>query len=107
VSRQDSQRLADIVEAIRAVRAHREAGEATQAVTRDAVLYRLVVIGEAAGALSEATRAAAPEIEWQAIVGLRNRLAHAYWQVSLELIDEIVEGDLDPLDEAAQRLLAD
>lgn len=107
MSRQDSQRLADIVEAIRAVRAHREAGEATQAVTRDAVLYRLVVIGEAAGALSEATRAAAPEIEWQAIVGLRNRLAHAYWQVSLELIDEIVEGDLDPLDEAAQRLLAD
>jgi uncharacterized protein with HEPN domain len=107
VSRQDSQRLADIVEAIRAIRAHREAGEATQAVTRDAVLYRLVVIGEAAGALSEATRAAAPEIEWQAIVGLRNRLAHAYWQVSLELIDEIVEGDLDPLDEAAQRLLAD
>jgi uncharacterized protein with HEPN domain len=107
VSRQDSQRLADIVEAIRAIRAHREAGEATQAVTRDAVLYRLVVIGEAAGGLSEATRAAAPEIEWQAIVGLRNRLAHAYWQVSLELIDEIVEGDLDPLDEAAQLLLAD
>jgi uncharacterized protein with HEPN domain len=67
--------------------------------------YRLVVIGEAVGALSEVTRAAAPEVEWRAIVALRNRLAHVYWRISMELIDEILEHDLDPLEGSIRRLL--
>jgi uncharacterized protein with HEPN domain len=95
-----------MLEAIEEIRAHRGSAQASEpSVVRDAVLYRLVVIGEAAGQLSEEARAAAPGIEWPAIVALRNRLAHAYWRVSLELVDEIVEEELDPLEDAVRRLL--
>jgi uncharacterized protein with HEPN domain len=96
--------LADILDAIERIRAYRTSDGATE-VTRDAVLYRLVVIGEAVGSLSEETRDAAPEIEWRAIVALRHRLAHVYWRISMELIDEIVEHDLDPLERTVGRLL--
>jgi uncharacterized protein with HEPN domain len=106
MSRGDAQRLADILEAIEEIRGHRSSEDAKPSVVRDAVLYRLVVIGEAAGRLSDATQAGSPEIEWRAIVALRNRLAHAYWSVSLELIDEIIENELRPLEDAARRLLA-
>ena len=107
MTRDDTRRLADILEAIDEIRAHRGAEGSEPSVVRDAVLYRLVVIGEAAARLSDQTRARAPEIEWRAIVALRNRLAHAYWRVSLGLIDEIVESELAPLEAAVRRLLGD
>jgi uncharacterized protein with HEPN domain len=72
-----------------------------------AILYRLLVLGEAAGSLSEATIADATEIEWRAIVALRNRLAHTYWRISLPLIDEILEADIDPLERTVRRLLSE
>lgn len=64
-----------------------------------------MVIGEAVGTLSEETRAAAPEVEWRTIVALRNRLAHVYWRISLDMIDEIIEHDLGPLEGSIRRLL--
>jgi uncharacterized protein with HEPN domain len=44
--------------------------------TRDAVIRNLEIIGEAARALPEGVRLAAPEIEWRKIVGVRNILVH-------------------------------
>jgi len=38
---------------------------------------------------------------------LRNRLAHTYWRISLPLIDEILEADIDPLERAVRRLLGE
>jgi uncharacterized protein with HEPN domain len=44
----------------------------------DATLRNVELIGEAASRVSPAIRALSPEIEWRQIVGVRNRLAHAY-----------------------------
>ncbi len=48
------------------------------------------VVGEAAARVSPATRAAHPEIPWQQIVGMRNRLVHDYLFVDLEILWTVV-----------------
>ncbi|MFL5952486.1 MAG: DUF86 domain-containing protein [Gaiellaceae bacterium] len=73
--------------------------------TVDAVLYNLVVIGEAANQLSPALRAEAVDIPWVQIVGLRNLIAHEYFRVDREVIREIVRDQLAELDRVAERLL--
>jgi uncharacterized protein with HEPN domain len=44
----------------------------------DATLRNIELIGEAATHVSDETRARAPEIPWRQIIGVRNRVAHAY-----------------------------
>jgi uncharacterized protein with HEPN domain len=73
--------------------------------TSDAVLYNLVVIGEAAAQLSDDARASAPEIPWARVIGLRNLIAHEYFRVDLEVIESILAEQLDQLDETICRLL--
>jgi uncharacterized protein with HEPN domain len=45
---------------------------------QSAVIRKLEVIGEAAGKVSKAFRAAHPEIPWREMTGLRHRLIHGY-----------------------------
>ena len=61
-------------------------------------LVRLVeVIGEAAGQVSKEFQTAHPEIPWPAIVGMRNRLIHAYFDIDLDRVWDTVKDDLPPL----------
>jgi len=99
-------RLRDIADAIETIREHIASGEFDRK-TSDAVLYNLVVIGEAAAQLSDETRAAAPEIPWIRVVGLRNLIAHEYFRVDLEIIQSILAEQLDQLEVTAKRLLGD
>ncbi len=40
-----------------------------------------------------------PHIPWQAIVGMRNHLAHGYFELDAELVFETIKNDLPPLNE--------
>lgn len=104
MSRGEELRLQDILEAIDTIRGYLVEGEFDPR-TSDAVLYNLVVIGEAAGLVSEETRAATPEIAWRKVVGLRNLIAHEYYRVDIEVIESIVTEQLAALEQAARRLL--
>ncbi len=57
----------------------------------------LEIVGEAAGRVSTDFRDAHPEIRWRGIVGLRNRLIHAYSEVDLGIVWNIIVEDLPPL----------
>ena len=72
---------------------------------RHAALYDLVVIGEALNNVPEDLQSLAPEIPWAAIIGLRNRIVHAYWQTDLEIIANIIENRLEPLMGEIDRLV--
>lgn len=74
-------------------------------MARDAVALSLLVIGETARRLLEATKQRAPEIPWSAIVSLRNRVAHGYETVDHSLVWQIVTSDLPGLEAAIERLL--
>ena len=72
----------------------------------DAVVRQLEIIGEAARNLSEQCRDAHQDIEWGQIIGMRNRLIHAYFQVDIELVWEIVTTDLPVLKGQVESILA-
>jgi uncharacterized protein with HEPN domain len=57
----------------------------------------LEIVGEAAGKVSPAFRASHGEIPWAEMSGLRNRLVHAYFDVDLDVLLDIVEKDLPSL----------
>ena len=67
------------------------------AMTYDAVLRNLELIGEAATHVPEAVREAHPEIPWRAIVGARNRLAHSYLLIDDEIIWTMIEDAVPSL----------
>ena len=62
--------------------------------TVDAVVRNLEIIGEASGRLPDAFKGEHDEIEWNKIVGLRNRIVHAYFGIDLEIIWQILQRDL-------------
>lgn len=66
----------------------------------------LEIVGEAAGKVSPAFREAHPELPWAEMGGLRNRLAHAYFDVDLDVLLDIVATDLPPLIAKVERLLS-
>ena len=65
------------------------------------------MIGEAASKVSAPTRARAPELPWNEIVGMRNRLVHGYASVDLDIVWDVVSGDLAEVIAALEKLLAD
>ncbi len=62
-----------------------------------AILKAVEIIGEAASHVSNDTKEANPEIPWQEIVGMRNRLVHAYFDIDLGLVWQTVQDDLPTL----------
>lgn len=65
----------------------------------------LEIVGEAAGKVSPKYRASHPQLPWAEMAALRNRLAHAYFDVDLDVLVDIVTKDLPPLVEQLERLL--
>jgi uncharacterized protein with HEPN domain len=72
---------------------------------RDAALFRIAVIGEAAAHLPAEVQTLAPEIPWSRVKNMRNHVIHGYWQVDFSAVVETVALDLDPLKTAANRLI--
>jgi uncharacterized protein with HEPN domain len=72
---------------------------------QDAVLRNLQTIGQSVSRLSEALRAAHPEIDWRSIIGLRNVLVHDYLGINLERIWSIIERDVADLQHTVEAIL--
>lgn len=64
----------------------------------DAVIRNLEIIGEAAKMIPESIRGEYPNIEWKKIAGLRDILAHHYFEVDLDIVWDIVQNKLPTLD---------
>ena len=64
---------------------------------RFALTRAVEIIGEAANKVSAEARAQMPGIAWPAIVGMRNRLVHAYFDVDSQILWTTVEERLPSL----------
>ena len=71
---------------------------------QNAIFKVLEIIGEAASRISDDTREAHPEIPWPDVVGLRNRIVHAYFEIDLDVIWNIVTGDIPGLIAELERI---
>ncbi len=72
----------------------------------DALLYEIVVLGEAARRLSPEIRAAHPEVPWREIIGMRSVITHGYDQIDDDELWEVVERDLPELTPKLEAILA-
>lgn len=43
---------------------------------------------------------ARPEIPWKQVMGMRNHIAHGYFDINADLVWDVIQNDLDPLLEA-------
>jgi uncharacterized protein with HEPN domain len=65
---------------------------------------RLIEIGEAVKAIDPALLAEEPNIPWVDVAGMRNHLAHRYFDTAHSIVAATVTGDLPPLVAAVKRL---
>jgi uncharacterized protein with HEPN domain len=82
--------LADLIDNVRVVRGYldgvtRERWDAED-ILRDAVLYRMLLIGEIASSLSDELRDCYPEVAWRQIRAFRNLAVHKYFGVDWAVV---------------------
>lgn len=107
MSRHDRQRLDDILAAIEAINDHLRRGGLDDGLVFDAVRVRLIEIGEAVKALPPDVLEQRPEIPWLQIGGMRDRLAHRYFDTSHAILTATVNEDLPELEDAVRAMLED
>lgn len=73
--------------------------------TQSAVIHGLIVIGEIAARVSDDARDAHPEIPWHDIRGMRNRLAHDYLGIDVDVVWRTVSVDVPQLEPALESAL--
>ena len=105
-ARHDDERLADIVDAISAIRSHLTRGDLSDGLIFDAVRVRLIEIGEAVKLLDPKLVASEPDVKWSDAAGMRDWLAHHYFDTSRAVVEVTVTEDLPPLEAAVLRLQA-
>lgn len=64
---------------------------------QDATVRQIEIVGEASRQLSDAFRARAKDVPWRAVIGMRNRIAHDYLNIDLDIVWEVVQRDLPAL----------
>lgn len=105
MSRHDDQRLADILAAAAAIADHTQRGSLDDGLVFDAVRVRLIEIGEAVKAIDPDLLAREPDIPWIDVAGMRDQLAHRYFDTAHSIVRTTVAEDLPPLVAGATRLL--
>lgn len=85
-------------------------GRSRADLDRDSMLLRalvncLEVVGEAASQVTEETRCRIADIPWRAIVGMRNRLVHAYFDIDKDMVWATVTTNLTGLVAALENAL--
>jgi len=62
-----------------------------------AVARAIEIVGEAASKVSTDGRALMPALPWKSMVGMRNRLVHAYFDIDANVVWKTVSEELPPL----------
>jgi uncharacterized protein with HEPN domain len=62
-----------------------------------AILYRIIVIGEATKRISYEFRTEHPEIPWKDMAGMRDWVSHAYERVNLDIVWDVAKNKIPQL----------
>ena len=71
-----------------------------------AVVRAIEIVGEAAANIGDETKARLPGIPWAHIVGMRNRLVHAYFSIDADRVWDTLDDDLPQLISELERTVS-
>lgn len=69
------------------------------------VVRELMLIGEAANAISPQTKAKILSVPWRAVIGMRNQLIHEYFEISHKIVWTTVTEDIPQLVSLLEQIL--
>jgi uncharacterized protein with HEPN domain len=68
-------------------------------------LVRLIeIVGEAAANISKDRQSQLPDFPWKSVIGMRNRMIHAYFDIDLDVVWQTVVEDLPVLIDRLERI---
>jgi uncharacterized protein with HEPN domain len=70
-----------------------------------ALMREIEVVGEAASKISEDFKLIHPDIPWALIIGMRNKLIHAYFDINLDILWRTITVNLPLLKEKLDTIL--
>ena len=71
------------------------------------ILARLLeILGEATGSVSPECRSKYPELPWSSMKAMRNWLAHAYFDINLDILWNVVQDQTGPLIAQLETIIA-
>ena len=97
----DQAALLDVVLAAQQIRRYSQGIDRARLESNDekqaAILYRIIIIGEATKRLSQTFRQQHPNIAWREMAGMRDRITHVYDQVNLDVVWDVVHNKIPEL----------
>lgn len=98
-----------MIDAMQSIQGFIEGRERADLDTDQMLLFALVraveIIGEAASRISAATREGSSDIPWAAIIAMRNRLIHAYFDIDRDVLWNTVTIGTPRLQQRLEQLL--
>jgi uncharacterized protein with HEPN domain len=109
--RNDPKRLRDILQAIDTIFQYVD-GRDMEAFVADkksyhAVIYNIMIIGEAANMLTPEFQEAHPETPWKMVKGMRNYIVHEYFQIDSTVVWDVVSNELATLRQQIEKYISD
>jgi uncharacterized protein with HEPN domain len=104
MTRRDEERLDDIEVAIAAIESHLRRGDISDGLIFDAVRVRLIEIGEAVKQITPELLETEPDVPWQSVAGMRDRLTHHYFDTSHAILHRTIDEDIPTLKGSLVRL---
>ena len=97
----DPEYLADIVSSARLILTYVEGVRREQFIRdtrlQDSVIRRIEIIGEAVRRLSSEFREQHPNVPWQAMMGMRNRMIHGYDDIDMDVVWDTAQDSIPRL----------
>ena len=104
----DGEHVLDMVLSARLVRSYVEGADRDDFLRdtglQDSVIRRLEIIGEAAGRVTTRFRERHDGIPWHRMIGMRNRMAHRYDDIDLEIVWNTTQESIPELLELIEPL---
>ena len=77
----------------------------------DAICMVLIAVGEAFRKIDRRTKgrllARYPEVEWRGVIGVRNVIAHGYFDIDVDQVFDICQNDIPALIETVKIMIKD
>lgn len=70
-----------------------------------AIIRALEIFGEAAANISKPLQQNHSKIQWRAIIGMRNRLIHAYFEIDYDIVWQALQNEIPKLIPELEKIL--